>query len=340
MWRVFIILLLSIGILGGGFYYFATTEGWFDQKEALVSENNLDNLSAVDVVGNNGQIDWIDYTYQQNGVLFRTKYPAHDWKVVEQLNDRELTIIFTNNDSCQVMYLFDIRQGQYKSELNNNKNSESCAEVLQKIVSIATIPQFGVTLDEESESESATNDSKTQDGVASAELAITNESGTTDDKTEDGVTTADSTTTDKTATTDEKTETASTTEPALPITVSAGISDQEINEMSDQERYNSVKFFVNNWLSEYAKRRWSTLENQLSAKAKASLGGKTLASVATPFYYYELLTGLKQISLTQYQVNVKLTTKEEKPIGSGDGIYTLNIVWEYGEWKMDNYLFE
>ncbi len=132
MWRALIILILSIGILGGGFYYFANNEGWFDRSDkptAELSENaegqeSLTVESPADAVAdNNAQDDWIDYKYQQNGVLFSTKHPASDWKTVEQLNGSELTIIFTNNDSCQVMYLFDIRQGQYKSELSNNKNS-------------------------------------------------------------------------------------------------------------------------------------------------------------------------------------------------------------------------
>lgn len=336
MWRAFIILLLSIGILGGGFYYFASNEGWFDKKEPTLSESDEINLptdSSTSTAVTTTQDEWLDYKYQQNGVLFATKYPAADWKTVEQLNGDELSIIFTNNDSCQVMYLFDIRQGQYKSELSNNKNSEGCAEVLRKIVSIATIPQFGVTMTEESETQADTNSDKSQDGVAPADSTTTEKpvQNSTDDKSQDGVAPTELAMTD------------STTEPVKPIVVgdlSIGVSDQEINEMSSQERYDSVKAFVNNYLLEYAKRRWSTLEGQLSAKAKASLGGKTLAEVATPFYYYELLTVLKSVSLTQYQVNVKLTTKEDEAIGIGDGVYTLNIVWEYGDWKIDNYLFE
>lgn len=335
MWRAFIILLLSIGILGGGFYYFASNEGWFDKdqsEETTVAENseNLVTDSSATAVATTTQDEWLDYKYQQNGVLFSTKYPASDWKTVEQLNGDELSIIFTNNDSCQVMYLFDIRQGQYKSELSNNKNSEGCAEVLRKIVSIATIPQFGVTMTEESESVADTVDTDKE--------ADTTTKSETDVKTEDQTVTSTEEKDQSEATSDDK-----DAEPVKPIVagdLSIGVSDQEINEMSSQERYDSVKAFVNNYLLEYAKRRWSTLEGQLSSKAKASLGSKTLAEVATPFYYYELLTVLKSVSLTQYQVNVKLTTKEEAPIGSGDGVYTLNIVWEYGDWKIDNYLFE
>ncbi|HPL93257.1 MAG TPA: hypothetical protein PLB38_03180 [bacterium] len=331
MWRAFIILLLSIGILGGGFYYFASNEGWFDKKEPTLSESDEINLptdSSTSTAVTTTQDEWLDYKYQQNGVLFASKYPAADWKTVEQLNGDELSIIFTNNDSCQVMYLFDIRQGQYKSELSNNKNSESCAEILRKIVSIATIPQFGVTMTEESETQADTNSDKSQDGVAPAELAMTDEPA------------EDSTTVKESVSTDSKDSTSEPVKPIVAGDLSVGVSDQEINEMSSQERYDSVKAFVNNYLLEYAKRRWATLESQLSAKAKSSLGGKTLAEVATPFYYYELLTVLKSVSLTQYQVNVKLTTKEETPVGSGDGVYTLNIVWEYGDWKIDNYLFE
>jgi hypothetical protein len=336
MWRALLILILSIGILGGGFYYFASNEGWFDKDPSTITEDNSDKAAAL--VANNETVTpvenpWTEYKYQQNGVLFSTKYPAENWKTVEQLNGSELTIIFTNNDSCQVMYLFNIRQGQYKSELSNNKNSEGCAEVLRKIVSIATIPQFGVSMDADAESSTTSPVSTTDGGVTTT--STNNPSTTNDEKTTDVVVgTEDKETDDKTDTT------TTTSEPKTPAVISSGVSDQEINEMTAVERYNSAKTFVNNWLLEYAKRRWATIESQLSSKAKTALGGKTLSSVATPFYYYELLTVLKEVSLTQYQVNVKLTTKEETPIGSGDGIYTLNMVWEYGEWKMDNYLFE
>jgi len=333
MWRALLILVLAMGILGGGFYYFADQEGWFKQESPTLSDENSDE--AVVSVSDNEitapvENPWTDYKYQANGVLFSTKYPASDWKAVEQLNGNELSIIFTNNDSCQAMYLIDIRQGQYKTELSNNQSSDDCAETLRKIVSIATIPQFGVTMSEESET---TTDSTSS---VSAEDKTDDKTDTaTSDKTEVVETEAVADDSDDKTTTEDK-----VTEPILPATISSGVSDQEINEMTAQERYDSAKAFVNNWLLEYAKRHWATLEGQLSSKAKTALGGKTLSSVATPFYYYELLTVLKEVSLTQYQVNVKLTTKEEAPIGSGDGVYTLNLVWEYGEWKMDNYLFE
>lgn len=334
MWRALLILIITVGILGGGFYYFADHEGWFERQSVSETEQSetQDQVSTeqVEPIVEN---PWTDYQYQANGVAFSSKYPAENWQVVEQLNGNDLTIVFTNNDSCQVLYLFDIRQGQYKTELSNNKSSDSCADVLRKIVSIATIPRFGVVLDEASESATATNVDKSQDGVAPSDFSTTNQTATNDDKTEDGVTAGDS------STTDEKTETVNNTEATLPTGISEGVPDQELHEMSATERYNSAKTFVNDYLLEYAKRRWATIENQLSTKAKSELGGKALSSVATPFYYYELLTVLKEVKIGQFQVNVKLTDKEENPIGE-NGIYTLNIVWEYGEWKIDNYLFE
>ncbi|HOX96985.1 MAG TPA: hypothetical protein PL066_01340 [bacterium] len=329
MWRALLILIITIGILGGGFYYFADHEGWFDQKAVSEGEQplNQDSTSAEEIapiVEN----PWLDYQYQANGVSFSSKYPAENWKVVEQLNGNELTIIFTNNDSCQVLYLFDIRQGQYKTELSNNKSSDDCAEVLRKIVSIATIPRFGVVMDESTESATTTNVAGAGDANSAPVIA------------EDKVTDSSNSETSETESTEENEENVEKSDtPVLPTSLSEGVPDQELHEMTAKERYESAKTFVNNYLLEYAKRRWATIESQLSAKAKAELAGKSLSSVATPFYYYELLTVLKEIKVGQFQVNVKLTDKEENPIGES-GIYTLNLVWEYGEWKIDNYLFK
>jgi hypothetical protein len=327
MWRALLILIVTIGILGGGFYYFADHEGWFETKavsEVVQVETN--DQTSAETVTSIVENPWRDYQYQANGVAFSTKYPSENWQVLEQLNGNEMTIIFTNNDSCQVLYLFDIRQGQYKTELSNNKSSDSCADVLRKIVSIATIPRFGVILDESVESNGSASPS--EDKTAGS-VAVTNESVLVNDG--QAQKSADTNTSEQPALT--------STDPVLPTSISEGVPDQELHEMSATERYNSAKTFVNNYLLEYAKRRWATIESQLSSKAKSELGGKALSSVATPFYYYELLTVLKEIKVGQFQVNVKLTDKEEKPIGES-GIYTLNIVWEYGEWKIDNYLFE
>jgi hypothetical protein len=60
----------------------------------------------------------------------------------------------------------------------------------------------------------------------------------------------------------------------------------------------------------------------------------------TQYYYYELLTLLTEVSEEQYKTTVKLTDKEENSISDGSGVYKLNIIWEDGGWKIDNYIFD
>ena len=339
MGKALVVLMLTIGILLGGFYLFF----YQGQGEIVVNESS-ESVEAVvldevieeeDVVAVLDTSNWLDYQYMTKQLIFTTKYPAELWKVVEQDHADELNLIFTNGDSCQVLYTFDLEGEAYNFDLANNNDLDECATVLQKIVAYASLPKFGIAAaslyagDEDLEEDSEDIDSEEDLGEDDETIDDSEEEIVSDDDDLD---------------IEEEEEEEVVEEEDITVNEetdpSAGISDQEIVEMSSEDRYKMVKEFVHEYLLEFAKRHWDYVESKLSAKAIKALGSDTLSSVVNTYYYYEVLNFISEVSETQYTTNVKFTDKEEEPIGDGSGVYKLNIVWENGEWKIDNYLFE
>lgn len=335
MGKALLVLILTVGILLGGFYlFFYQNEATVLVNEESASTENLAN-DALNEAENNevsatlDTSNWLDYQYMTKRLVFTTKYPATGWQTVEQEHEDEFNLIFTNGDSCQVVYSFELEAEAYNFDLANNNQEDECVKILQKIIAYASVPKFGIAaaslVSEEPEEPEGTEESEGTELTEEPEEE--NQVNQDDDNQEE--------TDDNQA---EKNEADDTViETSNP---SAGVTDQEIMEMSSEDRYDMVKEFVHEYLTEFAKRHWDYVESKLSAKAKKELGSGTLANVVNTYYYYEVLNFINEVSETQYTTTVKLTDKEEEPIGDGSGVYKLNIVWENGEWKIDNYLFE
>jgi hypothetical protein len=323
MGKIFIILILSIAILGGGFYAFVN---YYQEGETIVvNEGNEEDGEILNQVQDDSinEIEWIVYNYVKNGLSFTTKMPKEDWEVVEQdikVDDedlKEINIIFTNNNSCQLLYTFDLESSNYNFDLSNNEEDGGCAKVLQKVIAYASVPKFSadfVIADDDSEDDEELVADEDEDNE---EEVIIDE----DDEEE------------------EEEEILNQVQDDSSDN-SSGTSDDTLEVMTSDERYKSVKTFTHDYLTEYAQRHWDIVKKSLSKKALVSLGSDSLSEVVTQYYYYELLTLLTEVSEEQYKTTVKLTDKEENSISDGSGVYKLNIIWEDGGWKIDNYIFD
>ncbi len=352
MGKTLLILVITVVIFLGGFYmlFYNQEEKIIVNESPTVNENldeEVDNEELVVTETDTEKVDtstWLDYQNMTKKLVFTTKYPAEDWSVVEQKNDEEFNLIFTNGDSCQVLYTFDFVSQSYNFDLVNNLQQEKCALILQKIIAYASVPKFGTAasaLYEEESEEQTTEEETTSD----EETVITEESEESVDESEnvnEEVVDEENieNENDEEMLDEEAEESEAEVVVQEPEEISEGITDQEILEMSAEDRYEMVKEFVHEYLTEYAKRHWDYVKSKLSQKALTELGDQNLIDIVNKYYYYEVLSFISPVSETQYTTTVKLTNKDEEPIGEGDGVYKLNIVWEHGEWKIDNYLFE
>jgi len=354
MGKLFFVLLLSVAILGGGFYLFVN---YYQDGELIVNDGNQGDIqnkiqddSEIIV---EPEIEWEVYNYIKNGLSFTTKIPKEKWEIIEQdlnavseeeektenINDeegtteddvvdavKEINLIFTNNDSCQLLYTFDLEASSYNFDLSNNADNDDCAKVLQKIIAYASVPKFGsdynvaddsediiIEEDENKEENEGDGDILKQDQDDDEEVVVKKEDEEGEDILNQVQDNSD---------------------------ISSGTSDETLENMTADERYKSAKTFVHDYLTEYAKRHWDFVKKSLSKKALASLGDKNLSEVVTSYYYYELTTLITEVTEKQYKTTVKLTDKEENSISDGSGVYKLNIVWEDGGWKIDNYIFD
>lgn len=330
MGKILIVFILSLAILGGGFYAFVN---YYQEGETVIVNegedgdilNQVQDDSDIEVVAA-PEIEWIVYNYVKNGLSFTTKMPKEAWEVLEQdakVADedlKEINIIFTNNNSCQLLYTFDLEASNYNFDLSNNEDDGDCAKVLQKVIAYASVPKFSsdfLIVDEDDEEEAIEEEAEEEEIVV-------------DEDEEEELVVEDE---------EEDEEILNQVQDDSSYT-SSGTSDDKLDAMTSDERYKSVKAFTHDYLLEYAKRHWDIVKESLSRKALASLGSDNLSDVVTQYYYYELLTLLTEVSEEQYKTTVKLTDKEEDPISDGSGVYKLNIVWEDGGWKIDNYIFD